>query len=62
MSELPVDTTESVYALNIAGLILPSDEKAQVEKAANDMARKVDAMAHLDPLDVEPAVIFNPNR
>ena len=62
MPELPIDTADSVYALNIAELILPSDEKAQAEKAANAMAGKVDAIGHLDPLDAEPAVIFDPNR
>jgi len=62
MSELPIDTNSPMYALHIAALVLSSDEKARMEKAANDMARKVDAIGPLDPLDVEPAVIFDPNQ
>lgn len=56
----PNDTNGPVYALNIAELVLPAEEKERAERAANGMARKVDSIAHLDPLDVEPAVVFNP--
>lgn len=56
-----LDADGPAYALTIAKLDLPEEEKARLEKAANDMARKVDLIGHLDPLDVEPAIIFDPN-
>ena len=48
------------FTLCITGLVIPDEEKIAVENAADDLAGKVDADSHLDPLDAEPATIFDP--
>ncbi len=48
------------FTLRIDGLSVPDDQRAALEKAADDLADNVDAENYLDPLDVEPAVIFDP--
>ena len=48
------------FTLKIAGLFAADEQKASLEKAADNLADQVDAARHLDPLDAEPAVVFNP--
>lgn len=48
------------FTLKIAGLFVADEQKASLEKAADDLADKVDATRHLDPLDAEPAIVFDP--
>ena len=48
------------FTLQIAGLSVPEDQKPALEKSADELAEKVDAERLLDPLDAEPAIIFNP--
>ena len=48
------------FTLKIAGLFVADEQKPSLEKAADDMADKVDAARHLDPLDSEPAIVFDP--
>ena len=48
------------FTLKIAGLFVADEQKASLEKAADDMADKVDAARHLDPLDAGPAIVFDP--
>lgn len=48
------------FTLQIAGLSMPEDQKPALEKTADELAEKVDAERHLDPLDAEPAIIFDP--
>ncbi|MBC8246439.1 MAG: hypothetical protein H8E81_02525 [Deltaproteobacteria bacterium] len=48
------------FALKIAGLTATDEQKPSLEKAADDLADKVDDARHLDPLDAEPAIIFDP--
>ena len=47
------------FTLRVAGLILPDEQKTALEKAADDLADRVDAAGCLDPLDAEPAVLFD---
>jgi hypothetical protein len=44
----------------VAGLCIPEEKKETLEKAADELANKVDAAGHLDPLDAEPATRFDP--
>ena len=46
--------------LRISGLSVPNEQKAALEKAADELSDKVDAESYLDPLDAEPAIIFDP--
>ena len=48
------------FALKVAELFATDEQKASLEKAVDDLAGKVDAAHHLDPLDAEPAIVFNP--
>ncbi len=48
------------FSLKIAGLFAADEQKSSIEKAADDLAGKVDAARHLDPLDAEPAIVFDP--
>ncbi len=48
------------FTLKIAGLFVSVLQKTSLEKTADDMADKVDATRHLDPLDAEPAIVFDP--
>ena len=48
------------FSLKIAGHFVTDDQKESLEKAADDLAEKVDAGRHLDPLDAGPAVVFDP--
>lgn len=48
------------FSLKIAGLFAADEQKISFEKAADDLAEKVDAARHLDPLDAEPAIVFDP--
>jgi hypothetical protein len=48
------------YSLKIAGHVVPDEQKSSLEKAADDLAEKVDAARHLDPLDAGPAIVFDP--
>ena len=47
------------FTLRVAGLIVPDEQKTALEKAADDLADRVDAAGYLDPLDAEPAVLFD---
>ena len=48
------------FTLKIAGHFVAHEQKTPLEKAADDLADKVDAARHLDPLDAEPAIVFDP--
>lgn len=48
------------FSLKITGHFAADDQKVSLEKAADDLAEKVDAARHLDPLDAEPAIVFYP--
>lgn len=48
------------FALKIAGFFAADEQRISLEKAADDLAEKVDAARHLDPLDAEPAIVFDP--
>ena len=48
------------FTLKIAGLYAADEQKSSLEKAADDLADKVDAARPLDPLDAQPAVVFDP--
>jgi len=48
------------FTLKIAGLFVADEQKFSLEKTADNMADKVDAARHLDPLDSEPAIVFDP--
>ena len=48
------------FTLKVAGLFVAGEQKTSLEKAAGDMADKVDVARHLDPLDAEPAIVFDP--
>ena len=48
------------FTLRIVGLVIPEEEKIKLEKAADDLASKVDAAGCLDPLDEGPATVFDP--
>ena len=48
------------FSLKIAGLFVAGEQKASLQKAADALADQVDAARHLDPLDAEPAIIFDP--
>jgi hypothetical protein len=48
------------FILKIAGHSVSHEQKNSLEKAADDLADKVDAARHLDPLDAEPAIVFDP--
>jgi hypothetical protein len=48
------------FSLKIAEHFVTDDQKSMLEKAADDLAEKVDAARHLDPLDAGPAIVFDP--
>ena len=48
------------FSLKIAELFVTDEQKSSLEKAADNLAEKVDAARHLDPLDAGPAVVFDP--
>ena len=50
------------FSLKIPGLFAADEQKISLEKAADDLAEKVDAARHLDPLDAEPAIVFDPRQ
>jgi len=60
MSENNSNTGGETFTLKVAGVVLPTEEKDKIEKAAGDMAAKLESIDHLDPLDAEPAVVFSP--
>ena len=60
MSDQNLKDSSDRFELKIAGLFANDDQRISLEKAANDLADKVDAGRHLDPLDAEPSIIFDP--
>jgi len=46
--------------LRFTDLAVPEGKKADLEKAAEEMADIADSFGYLDPLDEELSVIFNP--
>ena len=64
MKNMPTQTDRNPsqrFTLRIAGLSVPDEQKAELEKAADDAADKVDAENYLDPLDAQPAILFDPS-
>jgi hypothetical protein len=49
-----------LFSVTLKGLQVPQEKRPELEKAAAETAAKADALGYLDPLDIEPAVVFDP--
>ena len=48
------------FTLWVPGLVVENEQKTGLEAAADDLTEKIDKIGHLDPLDPEPAIGFDP--
>ena len=46
--------------LGFSNLTIPNEKRAELEKLADEMGNLADSLGYLDPLEEEPAVVFDP--
>ena len=49
-------------SLHVKNLVVSSQRKAELEKAAQEMADRADSLGSLDPLADEPSLVFDPRN
>ena len=49
-------------SLHVKNLVVSSQRKAELEKAAQEMAERADSLGCLNPLADEPSLVFDPGN